>query len=156
MIRAKLPRMKPVLILALLAAILTPALGQEVPVPRELDPAGMDLLFIEELKMWKAFQAHDLMAFQSFLLPDFLEVEKSIQTREQVLANINACTLVGFKLSNHQIRMLSADAAVLAYNGSSHIMCGESHLSGNFNATTTWVRREGRWLIQIHTEIPVK
>jgi hypothetical protein len=148
--------MKPLILFLLLAANLCPVLAQETPVPKDLDPAGMDLLFIEELKMWKAFQAHDLVAFQGFLLPDFIEVEKSIQTREQVMANINACTLVSFKLTNHQIRMLSPDAAVLAYNGFSQIACGEAHLSGNFNATTTWVRRDGRWLIQIHTEIPVK
>jgi hypothetical protein len=148
--------MKPVLIVALLLAILAPAHAQEIAVPKDLDPAGLDLLFIEELKMWRAFQSHDLLAFGSYLLPDFIEVEKAIQTREQVMANINACTLVSFKLTNHQIRMLGPDAAVLAYNGSSHMMCGEAQLSGNFNATTTWVRRNGKWFIQMHTEIPVK
>jgi hypothetical protein len=48
------------------------------------------------------------------------------------------------------------DAAVIAYSGSSVIVCGESHLTSNFNATTTWVRRDGKWLVQMHTEIPIK
>jgi hypothetical protein len=52
--------------------------------------------------------------------------------------------------------MLSPDAAVIAYNANSEISCGEAHLKGSYNATTTWVRRDGKWLVQIHTEIPIK
>jgi hypothetical protein len=45
---------------------------------------------------------------------------------------------------------------VIAYSGSSVIVCGESHLTSNFNATTTWVRCDGKWLVQMHTETPIK
>ena len=106
--------------------------------------------------MWKALQSHNLGAFESLLLPDYLEVEKTIQTRDQLMANLNTCTIVSFKLRNHQTRMLSADAAVIAYTGSSEITCGESHIASSYNATTTWVRRDGKWLVQLHTEIPIK
>ena len=58
-------------------------------------------------------------------------------------------------VSTHQLRTLSPDAVVLSYVGSTETTCGESHLSGTYNATTTWVRRNGRWLVQIHTETPI-
>jgi hypothetical protein len=148
--------MKPFFVLTLLAAAVASSLGQETATPKDADSATADYLFLQEIRMWKTLESHDIMAFRAFLLPDFIEVEKAIQNREQVLENLNACTLSGFKLSNHQVRMISPDAAVIAYNGFSQIICGESHLSGNYNATTTWVRRDGRWLVQMHTEIPVR
>jgi hypothetical protein len=152
--------MKPILILTLLAASVTPVFApqmaaQEMTAAKDID-SEPDFIFIQEIGMWKALQSHNLGAFESLLLPDYLEVEKTIQTRDQLMANLNTCTIVSFKLRNHQTRMLSADAAVIAYTGSSEITCGESHIASSYNATTTWVRRDGKWLVQLHTEIPIK
>jgi len=147
--------MTPILLLALLAASFTPVPAQQIAAAKELDTEP-DFIFIQEIGMWRALQSHNLGAFESMLLPDYIEVEKTIQTRDQLMANLNICTVVSFKLRNHQTRMLSSDAAVIAYSGSSEITCGESHLASNYNATTTWVRRDGKWLVQMHTEIPIK
>jgi hypothetical protein len=170
--------MKPALLLALLAMTLTAAptrqsfaqqaATQQTPAPQTtaqqttteqttaapaLDTEP-DFIFIQELNLWKALQSHDLAAFQALLLPDFLDVEKTIQTRDQIMANLGTCTLVSSKIRNHRLRMLSPDAAVLTYSRSSETTCGESHLTGDYNATTTWVRRDNRWFVQIHTETP--
>lgn len=56
--------------------------------------------------MGRALQSHDLMAFQSLLLPDYIEVEKTIQTREQLMANRNTRMIASYKLRNHQTRMI--------------------------------------------------
>jgi hypothetical protein len=148
--------MKPFLLLTLLAASVTTVCAGQVTTAQDVDSPGMDIIFLQEIGMWRALQSHDLMAFQSLLLPDYIEVEKTIQTREQLIANLNTCTIVSYKLRNHQVRVISPDAAVIAYSGFSEITCGESHLTSNFNATTTWVRRDGKWLVQMHTEIPIK
>jgi hypothetical protein len=147
--------MKAILLLLLLAASFTVVLAQQTAAAKDIDTEP-DFIFIQEIGMWRALQAHNLGAFEAMLLPDYIEVEKTIQTRDQLMANLNICTVVSFRLRNHQTRMLSPDAAVIAYSGSSEITCGESHLASNYNATTTWVRRDGKWLIQMHTEIPVK
>ena len=147
--------MTPILLLALLAASFTPVPPQQITAAKDIDTEP-DFIFIQEIGMWRALQSHNLGAFESMLLPDYIEVEKTIQTRDQLMANLNTCTIVSFKLRNHQTRMLSSDAAVIAYSGSSEITCGESHLASNYNATTTWVRRDGKWLVQMHTEIPIK
>jgi Domain of unknown function (DUF4440) len=152
--------MKPILLLALLAACVTLVPNQQITAQQITAAQGIDtepdFIFIQEIGMWKTLQSHNLGAFESLLLPDYIEVEKTIQTRDQLMANLNTCTIVSFKLRNHQTRMLSPDAAVIAYSGSSEIVCGESHIASNYNATTTWVRRDGKWLVQIHTEIPIK
>jgi len=156
--------MKSLVIAVLLLASVAPALAPihaqqiaaQIAVASDRESEEMELLFIQEIKLWKALQYHDLVTFNSLLLPDFIEVEKTIQNREQILANLNTCTLVSFNFHNHQTRMLSPDAAVIAYNANSEITCGESHLKGSYNATTVWVRRDGKWLVQIHTEIPIR
>src|SRR6266851_2176708 len=147
--------MKPILILTLLAASVTSVLAQQITAAKDID-SEPDFIFIQEIGMWKTLQSHDFGAFESLLLPDYIEVEKTIQTRDQLMANLNTCTVVNFKLRNHQTQMLSADAAVITYSGSSEITCGQSHIASNYNATTTWVRRDGKWLVQMHTEIPIK
>jgi hypothetical protein len=147
--------MKAILLLMLLAASFTVVLAQQTAAAKDIDTEP-DFIFIQEIGMWRALQAHNLAAFEAMLLPDYIEVEKTIQTRDQLMANLNICTVVSFRLRNHQTRMLSPDAAVVAYSGSSEITCGDSHLASNYNATTTWVRRDGKWLVQMHTEIPVK
>ena len=145
--------MKPILLLLLLAASVTPVLAQQTTAAKDID-IEPDFIFIQEINWWKALQNHDLAAFHAMLLPDFLDVEKTIQTREQIMESLNTCTLVSFRIRNHQLRMLSPDAAVVTYSRSSETTCGESHLTGDYNATTTWVRRDGKWLVQIHTETP--
>ena len=145
--------MKLMFILMLLAASVTPALAQQTTTAKDID-AEPDFIFIQEINWWKALQNHDLAAFHAMLVPDFLDVERTIQTREQIMESLNTCTLVSFKIRNHQLRMLSPDAAVVTYSRSSETTCGESHLTGDYNATTTWVRRDGKWLVQIHTETP--
>jgi hypothetical protein len=152
--------MKSILILTLLAMSVTPVSvqqmkAQQTTAARDFD-SEPDFIFIQEIGMWRMLQSHNLGAFESLLLPDYIEVEKTIQTRDQLMANLNTCTIVSFKLRNHQTRMLTADAAVIAYTGSSEITCGETHIASNYNATTTWVRRDGKWLVQLHTEIPIK
>jgi hypothetical protein len=147
--------MKAILLLMLLAASFSVVCAQQITAAKDMDTEP-DFIFIQEIGMWRALQAHNLGAFEAMLLPDYIEVEKTIQTRDQLMANLNICTVVSFKLRNHQTRMLAPDAAVIAYSGSSEITCGESHLASNYIATTTWVRRDGKWLIQMHTEIPVK
>jgi uncharacterized protein (TIGR02246 family) len=145
--------MKPIFILMLLAASVTPVLTQQIGAAKDIDTEP-DFIFIQEIHWWKALQSHDLAAFHALLLPDFLDVEKTIRTREQIMESLNICTLVSFKIRNHQLRMLSPDAAVVTYSRFSETICGESHLTGDYNATTMWVRRDGKWLVQIHTETP--
>lgn len=36
---------------------------------QDSDSSGTDIIFLQELGMWRALQSHDTMAFQSLLLP---------------------------------------------------------------------------------------
>src|ERR1700745_247634 len=112
--------MKLILMLTLLATSVIPVPAQQTTAAKDID-SEPDFIFIQEIGMWRMLQSHNLGAFESLLLPDYIEVEKTIQTRDQLMANLNTCTIVNFKLRNHQTRMLTADAAVIAYTGSSEI-----------------------------------
>jgi hypothetical protein len=123
--------MKRILLLMLLAASVTPVLAQQTTAAKDIDTEP-DFIFIQEINWWKALQNHDLAAFHAMLMPDFLDIEKTIQTREQIMESLNTCALVSFKIRNHQLRMLSPDAAVVTYSRSSETACGESHLTGDY------------------------
>jgi hypothetical protein len=73
--------MKPILLLTLLAASVTPVFAGQVTTAQDLGCSSMDVIFLQEMGMWRALQSHDLRAFQSLLLPDYIEVEKTIQRR---------------------------------------------------------------------------
>lgn len=66
--------MKPLHAAMLLVATLAPApaaiRAQQIPTAKDIETAEMNLLFIQEIKLWKALQSHDLFTFSSLLLPD--------------------------------------------------------------------------------------
>jgi hypothetical protein len=150
--------MKLALILSLLATTLTPALAQQIPtvdlhsIP---PPPPMSEIFRQEIKLWRTLQKHDLDTFQSLLLPDFIEVEETIQTREQLLTNLKPCTIGQFTIQKPETRMMTPDIAVIAYRVKADLTCDQTHGIEEYNASTTWIRRDGKWLAQIHTESPI-
>ena len=73
--------MKSILILMLLVASVAPACAKNAQQITAGSDVGTepDFIFIQEIGMWKALQSHNLGAFESLLLPDYIEVERTIQ-----------------------------------------------------------------------------
>jgi hypothetical protein len=149
--------MKRTLFLLALAAAASPLFAQvQVTVSKNLDSTpGMDPIYIQEVKLVKTIQAKDFRAFKSTLLPDFLVVTSTLQNADQFADSLKKCDIGMWSLENKQIRMLSNDAAVINYRLRTNITCGNQVLSGQYNATTIWVLRNGKWLAQMHTETPI-
>jgi hypothetical protein len=59
--------MKAILLLMLLAASVNPFCAGQVKTGQDSDSSGMDVIFLQEIGMWRALQSRDLMAFQSLL-----------------------------------------------------------------------------------------
>ncbi|HEY6377465.1 MAG TPA: nuclear transport factor 2 family protein, partial [Edaphobacter sp.] len=149
---------KLVLILSLLTITSTPALAQQNPIVdllRTPPPPPMNEIFKQEIRLWRTLQKHDLDTLQSLLLPDFIEVEETIQTREQLLTNLKTCTIGQFTIQKPETRMMTPDIAVIAYRVKADLTCDQTHSTEEYNASTTWIRRDGKWLAQIHTESPI-
>lgn len=51
-----------------------------------------------------------------------------------------------------QVRMLSDDIAIIAYRVTENLTVDEKPLTLEAADTSTWVRRDGRWVCALHTE----
>jgi ketosteroid isomerase-like protein len=72
-------------------------------------------------------------------------------TLERMLVNA-PWILHSFELSGEQGRMISDDVAVLAYKVRERLTVDGKPLTLEANDSSTWVRRDGRWLCALHTE----
>jgi uncharacterized protein (TIGR02246 family) len=117
-----------------------------------------DTIITQENAFWKAYVAGDTASLSNLLLPDFANVEEQRMNRSQVLSFVRKfherCTLAPVEILNAKVTFLSPDIATLVYHATESPTCGERTMSGDTNITTVWVRRDGRWQMHLHTELP--
>ncbi len=151
--------MKSTLALLLLTIAVSPILGQgpQITVARDLDSSGLEGVFIQEIKLWKALQADDFGAFKANLSPNFLNVTDTLRNRDQLVGSFKGCKFGALDLQNHTTRVLGSDAVVISYRLHLEKICNKQSVMEDSNATTTWVRQKSNlWLAIIHTESPIK
>ena len=62
-------------------------------------------------------------------------------------------TIAGFEIGDDvQVRVLGDDTAILAYTVHEELVVDGEQVAFDAADTTTWVRRNGRWLCALHTE----
>jgi ketosteroid isomerase-like protein len=61
-------------------------------------------------------------------------------------------TLHDVRLSDVQVHALEDDVAIVAYNVHEELTVEGKPVSLDATDTSTWVRRDGRWLCAVHTE----
>jgi uncharacterized protein (TIGR02246 family) len=61
-------------------------------------------------------------------------------------------TLEEFELTDPQVRMLGNDVAILAYKVKEELVLDGKELTLEVADSSTWVRRDGRWVCALHTE----
>ena len=108
----------------------------------------------QEQQLWRAVTTHDLAALRSLILPDFVYVGGAIENREQILAGIGTCDPTHFSVIQPRAITPKEDVVIIAYRASQDLGCGQGHKTGDVNVTSTWVKRDGQWLLQAHTETP--
>ena len=118
-----------------------------------LPPAPVPM-FHEELSLWQAVSKHDIITLRSLISPDFVYVGDKVENREQVLAGIGSCDPAHFSFIEPRGIAVTEDVAIITYRAGQDLSCGSGHRRGDVNVTSTWVKRDGRWLLQAHTESP--
>jgi len=61
-------------------------------------------------------------------------------------------TLHEFTLSDMQVRLLSEDAAILAYRVKESLTVEGKAIMLEASDSSTWVKRDGQWMCALHTE----
>jgi hypothetical protein len=148
--------MRPLLLLLLLA--LAASLSAQTAAPT---PAPVEIVNLEQ-RLWTTMAEGDFATVRNLFAKDFIEVDDHIQAVDALLINLKHCKLESYELRDLQVRILSPDSALTAYHVVNTFNCGTGdkpeRKSYDNNSTTVWVRQHGtsKWLVQAHTETPVK
>lgn len=113
-------------------------------------------ILANETKVWRSFLGShpDKAAFQRLIADDYLCIEPTgvLVTKAENIAELDHLTFSSFQIHDPQVRALSPSAALivarLTYAGT---VDGRS-ISGETLTSTVWVKRDGQWLAQSHTE----
>ena len=133
------------------------------PTPAPKARTGMNKRQVErqlvryENEFWEAWKNKNPRVFRNRLTPDgFMVGEDGINNNSEVIKAIGAedCEVKSYKLSGFKTVMLGANTAVLAFKGEQEGTCAGTPLPKVVWGSSTYVRRNGKWLAAMHQETP--
>jgi hypothetical protein len=115
-------------------------------------------LIATEKKLWEAWKNKDPKPFKAWVAADSIGIsDQGTQNKAALLKEMAAggCEVKSYELSEFKLTMIDSDAAVLTYKGTSDGTCGGEPIKAAW-ASTTFVRRGGKWLSLTHQETIAK
>jgi hypothetical protein len=116
-------------------------------------------ILARENDVWRTFiGVHpDTEAFGKMALPDYLCIEPTgIVGKADNIAGLKNLTFSSYEIVDPQVRQISSSAALFVGRVQFKATAGVHDISGETFTSTVWVRRHGKWLIQLHTETPIR
>jgi hypothetical protein len=125
-------------------------------------PAGpaptVDALVALETKAFAAWKNHDGKFFDGFLADNFIGLGPGgpISRADSIAAIADpSCTVTSFSLSDPQMILAGADAAILTLKATQDATCGGVKQPAATWSASVYVRRGDDWKVIYHNEIPV-
>jgi len=155
------------LVVTLLFVLVTAAFGQEAkpsPEPSPKPKPAMSKAQIQknlvatEKKLWEAWKNKDPKPFKAWIAADSVGIgDQGTQGKADLLKDIAAggCDIKSFDLSEFKLTMIDSNVALLTYKGVADGTCAGTPLPTVW-ASSTYVRRGGRWLAIQHQETPAR
>ncbi|HLY42590.1 MAG TPA: nuclear transport factor 2 family protein [Terracidiphilus sp.] len=100
----------------------------------------------------------NLTALKGLLLPDFVEADREIMNRDQLLnliqrAHSIPCQFGDATVEHPIVTFLDPDIATIAYHSKQNLTCGGHVLVAEANISSVWVNTAGHWKARLHAEI---
>jgi uncharacterized protein (TIGR02246 family) len=141
-----------IIALALLTLVATFVLGQT----KRNDSLEAQIVALEK-SAFEAWKKKDRKFFEEHMSEDgqYLDLN-GVGGKAQYLKAIidNDCTVSSYSLDNTKVTMLSKEVALLTYRYAHDVVCGGNPEASPLWASTMYVKRDGKWLIAFHQEIP--
>jgi uncharacterized protein (TIGR02246 family) len=110
-----------------------------------------------EKRAFEAWKNKDKRFFEAHMAEDgqYLDLNGTGGKAQYVQVIIdNNCTVNSYALEQTKVTMLSKEVALLTYRYTYDIVCEGKPEAGPLWASTLYVKRDGKWLIAFHQEIP--
>jgi hypothetical protein len=113
-----------------------------------------------ETRVWNTFLGvhPDVDVFAQLVVPNYLCIESTgeLLTKADNINQLNHLTFSSFKIQNPQVRQLSSNAALIVARVRFVGKAGQQDISNETLTSTVWVKQNGKWLAQLHTETYAK
>jgi hypothetical protein len=100
----------------------------------------------------------DVDALEQLLLADYLYIQfnGNIWTKEENIRSLQGGVVFSsIEITDPQVKMLSSTSAVIVARVLIKAASGDRDLSNETLTSTVWVKRDNKWLAQLHTSTAV-
>ena len=145
------------LAVVLVAGSLAVAQDKDKAKPASSAASSTDQKIIDlEKSLWEAWKNKDSKPFDAALAPNFSEVDNTgTYDRAAALDASTKCDVKDYSLSDSKVTWISKDTALLSFKANMHATCMGQAPPENVNASSVYVKQNGKWLEAFHSEVPV-
>jgi hypothetical protein len=129
-------------------------------VPAAAQEALQADLLAREKALWTAWGNKDGGPTREQMVESYVQVVAGVGVaagREAVAAEIEKhnCTMKSFDFTDAKLRRPAPDVAMITYTATQETTCGGKKLPAKLFVTSTWVRRDGKWMGFSYQETPI-
>ena len=130
--------------------------AQQQPAKNSSQNAGAEVV-AAEIEFQRYENTFNGAALKRVMAPDAIEVQDEIMSRDRVIEILDGfrgfpCHLSPVKMENTDVTLLSKSVATILYQATEVLSCGRKSVTIQGSAAGVWVRKDGHWQAQIHTE----
>jgi hypothetical protein len=137
----------------------TPAASPAPPKPAMSRAQSQKIIISTEKKLWEGWKTKNYKPFRTYLTTDSVNVgDQGVASKNDILKAFESmnCDVRSYELSDIKVVFLDSDAALITYKASQDATCGGETVPAAVWATSTYVRRGGKWLAASHQETTAK
>jgi hypothetical protein len=137
----------------------TPAPSPAAPKPAMSKAQSQKIIVSTEKKLWEGWKTKNYKPFRTYLSNDSVNVgDRGVATKTDLLKAFDSmnCEVKSYELSDIKVVFLDSDAALVTYKAAQDGTCEGEALPAAVWASSTYVRRGGKWLAASHQETTAK
>ena len=137
----------------------TPAASPAPPKSPMSRAQSQRIIISTEKKLWEAWKTKNYKPFKTYLTSDSVNIsDQGVASKNDMLKAFESmnCDVKSYDLSDIKVVFLDSDAALITYKGTQDATCGGQTVPAAVWASSTYVRRGGKWLAASHQETTAK
>ena len=137
----------------------TPAASPAPPKPAMSRAQTQRIIISTEKKLWEGWKTRNFKPFRTYLTSESVNIgDQGVAGKSDLLKAFESmsCEVKSYDLSDIKVVFLDSDAALITYKAAQDGTCGGEALPAAVWASSTYVRRGGKWLAASHQETTAK